>query len=1250
MDTYPSEFLCHPVPVLAVYGLEVTDTAATAEQNAQPSDTETTKQSSSSTNAVPMRSELAKTLTTIFTNKPTYTVYDAVANSTQHGNSVNAPYLKVIQVPENFTFPERASTPPNAPLMHSPLSPLSPQSPLHPDGLISTSWVKKHLETPSVVVGFYTLWDPSAEVGSPPKPKREVGPLASHVLIDPAEREKDAALVQKINDRRKYFQDKGVKFSAVILLDAKQTEDGAVEERLSMIKKQSGLDSKYSFFTVASGPQQEIEAFVKDLYRSSYDAALHFYANRIKKIRKKRAKLPSTANASRPSMIDLGNTEPQPLPVQGWLFRSYENAYTILAEILAPVSSASLGLVHLPVHSKRWYEARVLVDSLNIKICRFYLALNDSASAVAQLNGHLHMFQTYAMKWSMGDQSFEYWEWLSKQYRIFADVVDDATQHGFKIPLSTAYTSSNTGSSMGIGSPLLGNAAGNLSGGSNLSGCNPAAILQHPGFYYHLAAMCCAERRRRFIELERATLAKASANAGSASETEAGPTGLEQLLAQERQVNHSGLTIELLTKSYEQFKRHRNGRMTLYLAAEIAGTYYETGKFEMALKFFERIGKTYRKENWHMVLTSILRWSLRCAKELQSWDRTIECLIELLSGKLPMTDQKRQDIQQELMDIIHKQEPIEHSPMVINMDQINTFVHCSVQFQSQTNFVDTAVPFQITLTTDKTSPPLPFRFSAMRIIFNDAQYNMILRDTNTEEGHQKMELIDCTDGLTTVAEGDHSGWQTKDVDLGITSHQKKVIQAAIFPKECGQIKMVGIYLDLISAHWNIALHYPLDTKVVENEPPSRRKWLEESKVGDNPKFKLLGGRGELHEVRIMQKPPRIDIKAAHHTPALLNEHYKVCVAITNRESESILGKLSVTMKNIEGAVNGDFVSFDDGSAEMKQGMSELDLGTIASGETVTKEIYLHGDEVSGSRLVTMTVGYTMSSTGKSNPLIEKTELVRIPFVAPFDTKFELCTLSEKPSHATSPVLDKAERWLVIAAIKCCSAWDLEIQDIQLEFLTVDHPNVQTKLLSGVEGFHPQQWKTGHVYNADYLFRLVTDDLTEPQPPIPIGSIAIYWRRHGEKQQYAKTLIPLPTIQSQQPSLVVMADVPAEIYVGEPFTLTYTVDNPTVHLAEYTASMELSEAFVFSGYKQLKSRVLPLSRCSYDFTCYPLIAGKVKLPRLKVIAKQQGAEKEIPVEFIGSGSLAILDHNLQAKGVGAEQQNSLLVFANARREF
>lgn len=415
------------------------------------------------------------------------------------------------------------------------------------------------------------------------------------------------------------------------------------------------------------------------------------------------------------------------------------------------------------------------------------------------------------------------------RYRIFADIIDAAIQAGYKVPLPTAYlTSSVGGSGATPSSPILGNTG---TGITNTSGCNPGAILQHPGFYYHLAAMCCAERRRRFLEMERAD-AVADTNPA---------------LQSEKQVDHSSLTIELLTKSYEQFKRYRNGRMTLYLAAEIAGTYYETGKFEMAIKFFERIGKTYRKEKWHMVLTSILRWSLRCAKELGSWERAVECLVELMSDDLPMADNKRNDVQKELFDILHVHPAAtaeQHAPLVIHMDQINAFLTCQVQIKKQTNFVGAPVDYQIIVKTNKKSPPMPFRFNAVKVLFNNPQYNVILTDTGAEQAPGSVELIDFSQDMSKMAEdGDYKGWYTAKVDLQVFKGQTKALQGSVIPQDCGELKIVDVCFDVITPQWQVELKYALD-KMAEEQPASRRKWLE-SYADGKPVYKILDGRGHL---------------------------------------------------------------------------------------------------------------------------------------------------------------------------------------------------------------------------------------------------------------------------------------------------------------------------------------------------------------------------------------------------------------------
>ena len=59
----------------------------------------------------------------------------------------------------------------------------------------------------------------------------------------------------------------------------------------------------------------------------------------------------------------------------------------------------------------------------------------------------------------------------------------------------------------------------------------------------------------------------------------------------EKKVEHLGVINELYTKAYELFKRHTpgpsqgQGRFTLWIAYRIAQTYYDAGKFDMAVRY-----------------------------------------------------------------------------------------------------------------------------------------------------------------------------------------------------------------------------------------------------------------------------------------------------------------------------------------------------------------------------------------------------------------------------------------------------------------------------------------------------------------------------------------------------------------------------------------------------------------------------------------------------------------------------------------
>jgi len=59
------------------------------------------------------------------------------------------------------------------------------------------------------------------------------------------------------------------------------------------------------------------------------------------------------------------------------------------------------------------------------------------------------------------------------------------------------------------------------------------------------------------------------------------------------------------------------------------------------------------------------------------------------------------------------------------------------------------------------------------------------------------------------------------------------------------------------------------------------------------------------------------------------------------------------------------------------------------------------------------------------------------------------------------------------------------------------------------------------------------------------------------------------------------------------------------LQEFSLTMEPSDSFMFSGPKQLRFKLFPLSSYELAYLFYPLIAGSVPLPRLKLLPLASG---------------------------------------------
>jgi hypothetical protein len=103
----------------------------------------------------------------------------------------------------------------------------------------------------------------------------------------------------------------------------------------------------------------------------------------------------------------------------------------------------------------------------------------------------------------IGEDTFEYWAWLSKQYRIFADILEIAIRTGFTIPDPAKISHNTTSSDFRFSMSSMSSISSMSSNPNTGSGINPTMVLQHPGFYYFMAAKYNSLRRKHFLNLEK---------------------------------------------------------------------------------------------------------------------------------------------------------------------------------------------------------------------------------------------------------------------------------------------------------------------------------------------------------------------------------------------------------------------------------------------------------------------------------------------------------------------------------------------------------------------------------------------------------------------------------------------------------------------------------------------------------------------------------------------------------------------------
>ncbi|KAK9477134.1 Gryzun, putative trafficking through golgi-domain-containing protein [Lipomyces japonicus] len=1092
MEVYPYEYLCHNLPLMLVGGLTAAAGQQTSARAPDLSIPDSPKAIPEADTAFPFSSDLLKA----FNHGPDGLIWEESA--VKHEKKNNSPIFRTVQVAKTYVLPAKKAAP-MSPLstssasskvrvLHSPLSPLSQESPLYPDGLISPFWLKKYRNhVPAVFISFYQLFFESedAQIKST----------------------QDTELVKQINDFKRQFTERNIKFVVVIVSTKTILQSIDVNDRIAFLRKGTGLDARSGLFLLPPSSPLEIQLFVKELKQNLYPYAIEFYGALIKHARKKRGKN-GTPNSS---LLDV-----QPLSSNGWnlryefkqaVFAEYRQEIDIAIKLYGGVYEALLDYIDsIPINSSRWLDSRMLLDIVAFKILKCNLYLGQPVMAQKVFNVHIESVSALIERHFSTTQTYSYFNWKAKQYQLLAELLD-------LVPDSI---SQKNVPFAGVNKAIV---------GSDFPSAN---VLHHAGYQYLNAARNTIER------------------ALHASDGIMKPYDLYLALSpdQEQKYDHASIVISLLESAYSRFSKGDGSqtRMQSFVAFEIAKAHFKKESYQDALKYFSLAASVYRQEKWYKILGSVLSEAVIAANRLGNKDELIKLQFELLSNEFRVHNSRIPIIEKFILEDGTK------TQCNISADSIIPFVSVHFAFSSAEVHVSSQITGQLTIQSNHTSTIRKITPSSVKVSFEGSLTPVTLV-------HDGNVISDRIQRYTSNID------QTLEANLSFEPGEVKTFEFAELVKSLGIIKASQVQIEFEAPALTVTLNISLDNNSFASNNISRWFVTENEKVIAqhipflNPRI-----------LKVIPKQPNFEINAQLKGPAYLGEKLIVPITFTNKEEDQIDGQITILTEDSEGHRAIDY--FWDGHKEEN---SVLALGQIKSLSSVSHKLFLSMPSEASDLVVTVTVAYHIMTDPDiqiSKTCVIDIPVI-LPFHVTYDLTPRIYPqiwkspffIYDLESHC--PPITK--RWCLSTTIDAVDLTHLKIEDYSFEIS--NSIGVECNIVSGA-GERLSQESSSDAYTHNFILDVTNIDQVERRNTNADAKLSLTWRRtstddDNDDESNSLNKFFLPMFKLTFPLLEPRVLLDVESTSSELVHLIYYIENVTSHILTFSVTLDLNNEMSLS---------------------------------------------------------------------------------------
>ncbi|KAK9284885.1 hypothetical protein L1049_024066 [Liquidambar formosana] len=459
--------------------------------------------------------------------------------------------------------------------------------PYSPLGILKRDWLLKHrTRVPAVAAALFS---------------------SHHVSGDPAQW---LHVCSDLENLKAVIRGRNIKL-LLIVVQSTSTDDIS-EDRMIALRKRAEVDSKYIIMIIPNDAS-ELKESLNRLGGAFAELATTYYKDEGRRIKTRIEK--KSFNSIELNIRYCFKVAVYAEFRRDWAeaLRFYEDAYHTLREMIGTST-------RLPV-IQRLVEIKTVAEQLHFKISTLLLHGGKVIEAVTWFRQHNASYKRLV---GAPEVIFLHWEWMSRQFLVFAELLE---------------TSSATIQS--ISSLVLGTAD------------RPLTEWEfRPAYYYQLAAHYLKEKRSC---LELALSMSETANEIDVSAESVIPSVyvgqfarlLEQgdgfamqpltndeeyiryALAEGKRFQDSFEIIALLKKSFESYSNLKVQRMESFCGFQMAIEYFAAGDLTNAKHFFDCVASLYRQEGWVTLLWEVLGYLRECSRRHGSVKDFIEYSLEM---------------------------------------------------------------------------------------------------------------------------------------------------------------------------------------------------------------------------------------------------------------------------------------------------------------------------------------------------------------------------------------------------------------------------------------------------------------------------------------------------------------------------------------------------------------------------------------------------------------------------------------------